>query len=57
MQNEPCFLRRVARLLAAAILNLPFTLFDADLLRLVICALRGCEHGVSVECRQVYVRY
>ena len=56
MQNEPCFLRRVARLLAAAFF--PSLLSNADLPRLVICALRGSvKHGVSVECRQVYVRY
>ena len=56
MQNEPCFLRRVA-CLQAAVFFAPF-FSDADLPRLVICALRGSvKHGVSVECRQVDVRY
>ena len=37
--NEPCFLRRVARLLAAAFF--PSLFSNADFPRLVICVLRG----------------
>ena len=56
MQNEPYFLRRVARLLVALFFASLFS--NADLPRLVICALRGSvKHGVSIECKQVYVRY